>query len=162
MPATLTPTPAAPPKKKTPRKDSPGGEAALTSAAETRRLILAAVRRGGADGLTLPAICERAGLSYKLALPTVGNLVADRLLQSAENPRRYKLASSAARASATALRDLPKIGSGTYRGEELKQNPGIGPERFAAYALPSRVGNRLYYPDGRVAAVNNTQAGAGA
>ena len=26
----------------------------------------------------------------------------------------------------------------TYKGTELQQTPGIGPERFAAYALPRR------------------------
>ena len=38
----------------------------------------------------------------------------------------------------------------TYQGTELQPTPGIGPERFAAYALPSRIGDWLHYPDGRV------------
>lgn len=42
---------------------------------------------------------------------------------------------------------------GTYDGRELHQNPGIPAERFAAFALPSRVGGRLHYPDGRVEVV---------
>ena len=40
--------------------------------------------------------------------------------------------------------------SATYRCPELGRNPGIPAARFAAYTLPSRVGNRLHYPDGRV------------
>lgn len=42
---------------------------------------------------------------------------------------------------------------GTYDGKELQRNPGISEARFAAFALPSRVGGRLYYPGGRVEVV---------
>lgn len=37
-----------------------------------------------------------------------------------------------------------------YPCPELQPLPGITPDRFAAFALPSRIGNRLHYPDGRV------------
>lgn len=37
-----------------------------------------------------------------------------------------------------------------YQGNELKPDPGIPAERMRAFALPSRMGDWLHYPDGRV------------
>ena len=37
-----------------------------------------------------------------------------------------------------------------YLGIELKVNPGITEDRLEAFKLPSRRGNKLFYPDGRV------------
>jgi len=39
---------------------------------------------------------------------------------------------------------------GHYDGAELGRNAGLMPGRFTAYDLPSRMGRKLYYPDGRV------------
>lgn len=36
-----------------------------------------------------------------------------------------------------------------YQGNELKTSPSIPAERLLAFTLPSRVGDWLYYPDGR-------------
>lgn len=37
-----------------------------------------------------------------------------------------------------------------YDGAELRPNPGLPPGRLRAYRLPSRMGDKLHYPDGRV------------
>jgi hypothetical protein len=39
---------------------------------------------------------------------------------------------------------------GEYACPELQTNPGLHDSRMDAYRLPSRVGNKRYYPDGRV------------
>ena len=45
-----------------------------------------------------------------------------------------------------------------YQGTELLLNPGILPGRMQAYSLPSRAGDWLYYPDGRVERFPGTEA----
>ncbi|WP_232776580.1 hypothetical protein [Comamonas testosteroni] len=37
-----------------------------------------------------------------------------------------------------------------YKCPELKDTPGIPESRMRAFTLPSRVGNRLHYPDGTI------------
>lgn len=39
---------------------------------------------------------------------------------------------------------------GTYQGEDLLPAPGIPAGRFAAFRLPSRHGDRLHHPGGKV------------
>lgn len=39
---------------------------------------------------------------------------------------------------------------GNYTATELKPVPGTDPRRMHAYQLPSRSGDRLYWPDGRI------------
>lgn len=56
-----------------------------------------------------------------------------------------------ARPAAAAARQITTANSGDpYMGEEMQPNPGLPASRFAAYLLPSRVGQTLRYRDGRV------------
>ena len=47
-----------------------------------------------------------------------------------------------------------------YECLELIQPVGIPPGRFAAFALPGRVGNTLRWPDGRVTDLAGAEVGA--
>lgn len=49
---------------------------------------------------------------------------------------------------------------GQYNGAELQPDPSIPPQRMAAYHLPSRVGDRLYWPGGRVTGLNGNEVTA--
>jgi len=47
---------------------------------------------------------------------------------------------------------------GTYLGAELQRYPGFPSGRYRALELPSRMGDRLHYPDGRVEPFPEPQA----
>jgi hypothetical protein len=77
--------------------------------------------------------------------------------QTSAQKRAATLAANAARERANQARIAREarersqmLSSGTYTCPELQRNPGLTDERFAAFALPSRVGKRLHYPDGRI------------
>lgn len=107
--------------------------------------------------LTMPELAERVGQPMALVRPTVAHLVQrEKVCTNANKPPRYYLPGSVAEPRrhhhAAAMFGGPRdyLTSHDYSGAELQRNAGIGPERFTAYALPSRVGKRLHWPDGRV------------
>ena len=74
------------------------------------------------------------------------------ILTPAERAARYTARQVNSRAT------VPIISEDAYRCPELRRNPGLEAGRFAAYALPSRTGDWLHYPDGRVLPVPGSKA----
>lgn len=125
--------------------------AAMISNNETEGAIVDTLRRATTP-ITLPEIARRMRQTDNIIRPSLTTLVqAGTVITSAGKPATYRLAYhvTGVQAGARAIRNATRT-TGTYAGTELQRNPGIGPERYAAFDLPSRMGNRLHYPDGRV------------
>lgn len=123
-------------------------KAGMRSVEQTTAAIIDTLRRAP-DSITLPEICRRAKLSEPVARPAITVMVKDQtVLVSPTKPPLYRLPKSFA-----ATPRHVRVVEGLYQGNELQRNVGIDPARLAAFALPSRVGNRLHYPDGRVEVV---------
>jgi hypothetical protein len=59
-----------------------------------------------------------------------------------------------ARAIEEARQRAARLSSDRYHCPELLRTPGVPDGRYTAFALPSRVGNRLHYPDGRIVEIH--------
>lgn len=124
----------------------------MKSNTETQHSILDTLRRATAP-ITLPTIADRMGDQARIIRPTLGSLVASRqVIASNSKPTTYRLPQE----NAAARRFITNSQAhGTYSGVELQRNPGITAERYAAFQLPSRVGDRLHWPDGRTTRVTD-------
>lgn len=131
---------------------------------QTEQRILDTLRRAEAP-LTLKEIGSRTGLPLNILRPSLTTLVqGEQVIGSTGKPSRYRLRTAEqpiAAAAAERRRQVQDVHGALvgsdYHGQELRRNPGIGPERFVAFELPSRVGNRLHWPDGRVTPLDHRQ-----
>ena len=135
-------------------------DVAGVSVAQTEQRLLDTLRRATSP-ITLQEIGARTGLPLNILRPSLTTLVqAGTVAGSTGKPSRYRLreAMQQAGAAVAARRRVQTVNGalvgGDYHGQELLRNPGIGPERFTAFELPSRVGTRLHWPDGRVTHVS--------
>lgn len=79
----------------------------------------------------------------------------DALSHARSAEQRRARAAAEARARAAVANPGPRTHNnasshGTYTGADLQPTAGATPARLRAFSLPSRVGNKLYYPGGRV------------
>jgi hypothetical protein len=101
--------------------------------------------------LSLPDISRRTMLAEHIVRPTLTTMVQQSKVEGTSGkPAMYRLVQQSARQLNTHMGRGPADYPSGYTCPELARNPGIEDERFAAFALPSRVNDRLYYPDGRV------------
>jgi hypothetical protein len=138
------------PKPKTQAKAEAQAATALDSNQQTEQSILDTLRRA-TTSITLPEVAKRMGRTLDIVRPSMTTLVqAGSVIGSNGKPARYRLPEQPANQRARTRGIHNASASGDYLGEQLQRNPGIRPERFVAFTLPSRVGNRLHWPDGRV------------
>lgn len=128
--------------------------AALISSQDAERAIVAALRRATA-GITMSEVAQRTGQSIRIIRPSMGSLVfAGTVIASPGKPGTYRLNDPTANSHAgvRTTRNTTRT-HGNYSGAELQRNPGISADRYAAFDLPSRMGDRLHHPDGRIEAM---------
>jgi len=124
-----------------------------------RERVLAYITKQTAEGaeVFVAQIAQATGVAEQSTRSAVGTLQLDGLIYSSGGTPRKRLYKSGGGPKPEA--DLNKTPARTYStimsranylGAELGRNPGIPDSRFVAHALPSRIADRLHYPDGRV------------
>lgn len=114
---------------------------ATTKATHLQRGSPAPIRSNGLHSI-VPANTSVHGKVLISPVPSQAELAARR------KSERLELATST-----IPMRNSTTREGAPYTCPELQRYPGIPAARYAAFALPSRVGGRLHYPDGRVEVV---------
>lgn len=140
--------------QRTPRPAAPPATATLPmlSNAEIEERIHQALSRARVR-ITLADISRRTHMAEHLVRPTLTTMVqAGSVSTTAGKPALYALVKQADQDDVSPHHGdaRTELCDRDYRCPELRRNPGMRADRFIAYDLPSRVGNRLHWPDGRV------------
>lgn len=124
--------------------------AVMASNAQIERAIVDTLRRASGP-ITLPEVARRLSQADNMVRPSLTTLVqAGTVRITGRSPLRYAMPEPSPAARAGSMVVHAASVSGDYQGHELQRNPGIPADRYEAYRLPSRMGDRLHYPDGRV------------
>lgn len=125
------------------------------SSQEVEQLVLKTIA-ASERGLTTTELVERLQINRKLLGKTLSALFVRGAIESVGDAgaKRYRLPNQVA-APRTITRTY---GEGTYLGIELQRTPGIPASRYEAFALPSRIADRLHYPCGKVTRVCGSAA----
>lgn len=136
------------------------GESISSAQISAATSIALAVVKRHMSNLTLQGKVDNVGGTWRgQARYTWARKASSPVLTTPDNgpgftrPRTTSAASAWGPAATRRICGTSMPSSDPYRAPELKVNPGILPERMAAYDLPSRVGNWRIYPDGRREAV---------
>lgn len=118
---------------------------------DTERAVLDAVKHSE-GGMTLTQLCARLVLPRALLRSTLSSIVLSGRLQGtgSAGSMRYRLPAQVACYAANPRTVTSTNDADPYLCPELDRNPGIPDSRYAAYDLPRREGERLYWPGGRV------------
>jgi hypothetical protein len=132
--------------------------APMLSAVQTEDAIAHVLQRARVR-ISLQDVCRRAHLAEHIIRPALTIMVqAGRVEGTSGKPALYRLAKQSFRHVNTHMGRGPRDHLNSfsdYTCPELQRNPGLQDDRFQAFKLPSRINDRLHWPDGRVTSVHD-------